>query len=170
MLCLGYYWLYGLSAPVVFPIFLVLPFLWALAAVDFRSKILPDTLVLAVAVLGGVRLLLRMAGEGEVFGPFLEAASGALIFGGVAWLVGKAVGRLTGKASLGFGDVKFFAVAGWWLGPASLAAFCVAAGLAGIVLGLAWRKVTGEERFPFGPALILSFCLLLALESPLLGL
>ncbi len=172
MLCLLYYGLYGgLVAPGgIVPVFLVLPFLWALMIVDLRLKILPDSLVLVVAVLGLFRLAFRMIeGGGDAAGLALDALGGAPVYGGLAWVAGRVVGRLTGKAALGFGDVKFFAVAGLWLGVSALGDFCLAAGVAGISLGLLWRKMTGEERFPFGPALILAFCVLLALGSPLLA-
>lgn len=167
-LCLLYYFIYGLSSPeLIFPIFFALPFMWALAVIDLRTKTLPDSLVLAVAVLGAIRLFFAVLDSALPLALLINSLSGALIFGGVAWGAGALTGRLTGRAALGFGDVKFFAVSGLWLGLTDLAMFCIVAGTAGVVLGLVWRKLTGEDRFPFGPAIIFSFCVLLAFNSPL---
>jgi len=68
---------------------------------------------------------------------------------------------------LGLGDVKFFAVAGLWLGWEALPDFCVVSGLTGLVLGIIWKKITGQPSFPFGPALIFSFYLLFLMGGSL---
>ena len=60
---------------------------------------------------------------------------------------------MRGRHGLGLGDVKFLGVAGLWLGAAWLPAFFVVSGLAGAVLGLAWRRLGRGATFPFGPAL-----------------
>lgn len=68
---------------------------------------------------------------------------------------------LRGKHGLGLGDVKFLAVAGLWLGSLHhLVVFIFYSGLIGIAIGVIWRLVTKEERFPFGPALALSLFML----------
>ena len=65
------------------------------------------------------------------------------------------------------GDVKFFAVAGFWLGLAALPGFLCLAGVGGVLLGLALRFFVKQALFPFGPALILSFFLLILMQGPL---
>lgn len=53
------------------------------------------------------------------------------------------------------GDVKFFAVAGLWLGLDMMPVFFFMSGLFGVLLGGGWRFFTGKSGlFPFGPALI----------------
>ncbi|MCC6598186.1 MAG: prepilin peptidase [Alphaproteobacteria bacterium] len=167
-LCLLYYFVYGLSDPgAVVPIFFALPFLWALVVIDLRTKTLPDDLVLAVLILGGFRLVSTAFAHETLLAPLFSAMAGAVVFGGISWAAGMLVSKVTGKAALGFGDVKFFAVAGLWLGLSFLAWFCIIAGVSGLVLGVIWRWLTGEERFPFGPALIFSFCSILAFGGSL---
>lgn len=63
---------------------------------------------------------------------------------------------IRGRVMLGFGDVKFFAVAGLWLGPWPIISFLFLSGLLGIVLGLFWRAAGRGEVFPFGPSLALA--------------
>ena len=91
----------------------------------------------------------------------LGLAGGALA-GGVAYAIRYAFKRLRGRDALGLGDVKYFAVAGLWLGPSGLPAFMVVTGVAGIAFALLWRRLGGGCEFPFGPALALGLfiCLL----------
>ncbi len=143
------------------PYYLLIPFLIALVVIDLRTYLLPNQLVAIIGGLGLVRLVLHvtLGLEGVDFIGF-QIVSG-LIYGGCAWLLGAAMSRYLGREALGFGDVKFFAVAGLWLGIDQFPQFLMISGLFGIGLAVIWKKVTGSEIFPFGPALIASFFLLL---------
>src|SRR5690606_8342699 len=94
---------------------------------------------------------------------FIDKLGGALVFAFVIWITGKLMTTILKKEALGFGDVKFFGMAGLWLGLSWLPIFMILSGLSGIIWGTGWRVVTRDPVFPFGPALILSFysCLLL---------
>ncbi|MCB1531508.1 MAG: prepilin peptidase [Alphaproteobacteria bacterium] len=165
---LAVYLVHGLSIESVFLI-LALPFLAALTVVDIRQMILPNRLVLILGVLGLVRLIV----EGFVFqiiDPVFVGANhvlAAFLYGGFAFMLGKIFTVILKKDALGFGDVKFFAVAGLWLGLMRLPEFCILAGVLGVVFALVWRATTNERVFPFGPSLIASFYGLLLLESSL---
>lgn len=63
------------------------------------------------------------------------------------------------KDGLGYGDVKFFAVAGLYLNVEMVSSFLLLSGLMGLVLALVWRVLGRGELFPFGPALALSLFL-----------
>ena len=91
--------------------------------------------------------------------------------GGIAWTdlgIGAATGLLIGlslhygfkwirkKDGLGFGDVKFLAVAGAWMGVQPMVPFLFFAGLLGIATALVWRMFNKNPQFPFGPALAIS--------------
>jgi len=169
---LGAYWSLGFSIDVLVFIF-ALPFLWALLVIDLQHKILPDQLVAITGALGlvfaGLHVLhgyevAAMRGAGAMA---VHHLGGAALFALVAWVVGWLVSRLLKKEALGFGDVKFFAVAGLWLGLAALPAFLMASGVLGMVLALLWRWRSGEEVFPFGPALIVAFYALILLKGSL---
>jgi prepilin signal peptidase PulO-like enzyme (type II secretory pathway) len=64
--------------------------------------------------------------------------------------------------ALGMGDIKFFAVAGLWLGFWSFPVFLILSGVFGVSVGLTFKIWKREVLFPFGPALVLSllFCVL----------
>jgi len=149
---LGIYAVYGFTEQG-FIAALAMPFLIALLAIDLKHFILPDALVGALAVLS-------IAFHGTNIIDFLAPG---LAFAFLLWLLGWVMEKALKKEALGFGDVKFFGVAGFWLGFAPLAPLCLMAGVLGVVMGLVWRVVFKSEIFPFGPALIVSFyaCLLL---------
>jgi len=60
------------------------------------------------------------------------------------------------KDALGFGDVKFFCVAGAWLTIADFPAFLFFSGIIGIITGILWRIIGKGKVFPFAPALAVS--------------
>jgi leader peptidase (prepilin peptidase)/N-methyltransferase len=162
------YAVYGLSLPGVFIIALV-PFLMALLVIDLQHLILPNRLVLIVGVMGFLRLIT----EGfilETINPVLIGGNyilGAALYAGTAWLLGWIMTVVLRKDALGFGDVKFFAVAGLWLGVLKLADFCILSGILGVILALAWQQIKKEKVFPFGPALIIALFVLLLVDGSL---
>ena len=163
--CVGLYWVYGLNASALL-IMMTAPFLIALVVIDFEHYILPDSLNVILASLWFCVLIVKMlagaisysdAGWACVYG-----SSSAFIYAFIAWLTGQTMKLILKKEALGFGDVKFFAVAGLWLGVPYLSYFLMLAGICGIVIGLVYRLVFKNQYFPFGPALIVSYyCLLI---------
>ena len=119
--------------------------LLAEAVIDLEHGIIPDVLQLAAAALGLVALGLNDA--------WAEGGIGAALGLGIGLVLRYGFRAVRGRHGLGLGDVKFLGVAGLWLGAAWLPAFFVVSGLAGAVLGLAWRRLGRGATFPFGPAL-----------------
>jgi leader peptidase (prepilin peptidase) / N-methyltransferase len=172
--CLGVFAVYGLTIQA-FIIMAAIPFLVALLVVDMEQMILPDDLQAVLAGLGALfaasAVYLEQGSKGELLAMH---AAGLVLFPALVWIAGRAVSILKKKDALGFGDVKFFAVAGLWLGAIWLPWFMIIAGVFGLTGGLFWRLRREDRRFPFGPALILAFyaCLLLKGQgiSPVFGL
>ncbi len=121
-------------------------------AVDLEHQIIPDQALLALGVAGVLYWLLPGNGTAE----WMNAAFGAGAGFTLAAALRLAFRYLKGRESLGFGDVKFFAVAGLWVGLRGLADFMLLAGLAGILFAVVWRWRGQGEIFPFGPALAFS--------------
>jgi prepilin signal peptidase PulO-like enzyme (type II secretory pathway) len=163
--CLAAYAVYGFTA-AGFVMIAAMPVLAALAAIDFEHMILPDWLNAMLAMLG----LAFIAATGA--GDMPEAMIAACVYAALAWGLGWGMRQLLKKDALGMGDVKFFAVAGLWLGLSALPLFLIFSGLAGIVVGLFWKILRREALFPFGPALILSLltCRLLLPQIQSFGL
>jgi leader peptidase (prepilin peptidase) / N-methyltransferase len=140
----------------------------ALAFIDLDHRILPDLITLNgiwIGVLTSIYLaqpsplivrLVRFAGI-ESAGPrviaLMGSLLGAIVGGGLLWVVGEAYFRLRGVEGMGFGDVKMMAMVGAFLG-APLALLTIMVGsLLGSVIGLAFIRFTRKTRqyeLPFG--------------------
>jgi leader peptidase (prepilin peptidase)/N-methyltransferase len=125
-----------------------------LAAIDLRSKLLPNALVLPFAVTGGVLLL-----AAAPFGAGLPSLLGALIGGGSLFLL-YLVLALISPAGLGMGDVKLAGVLGLYAGYVSPVVW-MATALGGFVLGallgiflLVFTRSSRKTAFPFGPSML----------------
>jgi prepilin peptidase CpaA len=94
---------------------------------DFRTRRIPNRLVAILAVAGIVYSVAR-----SPVVPGLFQAGGGLLAGLLCWLPFYALGWL------GAGDVKLYAAAGAWLGPARAAEGALVAALFGAVLSLIW--------------------------------
>ncbi|MDA7705636.1 prepilin peptidase [Rickettsiales bacterium] len=68
---------------------------------------------------------------------------------------------IKGKYVIGSDDLKFFPIAGIFLGMGNFVYFIAFLGISGIIYGMAWKFFTKEECFPFAPAL--SFALMMNL-------
>lgn len=161
--CIGIYSVYGLTW-FSFPFFIMVPFLVALMMIDFEHMILPNQLVAMLFALGGFVFAMRLMEEPQL-STAITYIGGAILYGLFSWGLGALMAKLLKKEALGFGDVKFFAAAGIWLGLPVLGQFCIGAGVLGVVIGITWKKLTKQPVFPFGPALILSFYGVLLLQG-----
>lgn len=162
--CVCIYLRFGFSVEGLF-LMVAVPFLVSLIVIDIDHLILPDILVFILLAIGIVRLhtmsFLFSEASIDAVSYYLSAAT----YGALAWILGEVVSRVLKKDALGFGDVKFFVVAGLWLGFVHLANFVLLSGICGVVLAILWKKIGKGDVFPFGPALIMSFVLLLLYQG-----
>lgn len=141
------------------------PFLVALIAVDLQQKRLPNALILSCIIITALMqtaFLITGAQTVTSWATFILSGSAYALF---LWFVGWLTGVMLKKEALGMGDVKFFIVAGLGLGLMTLPYFLLLSGILGLVFGMAWKKITKEDLFPFGPALIVSFYILFLIEG-----
>ncbi len=146
---------------------MAMPFLVAMIAIDIEFMILPDQINIILGVLGAVFVVLT-----SPYAPFLAlkyAVLGAALYAGLVFVVGWVLGRVLKKEALGLGDVKFFAVAGVWLGVGLLPAFLILSGVCGVIMGAFWKVILKKDVFPFGPALIVSFVLCVLFQGQIQG-
>jgi prepilin peptidase CpaA len=113
---------------------------------DVRARRIPNALVLAVLVAGLARAALAAGwGPALLLDPTAPVPTAALLAG----VVGLAIGLpLYALGLMGAGDVKLFAAAAVWLGPAGLARACWWTAIAGGVLALAWVAASPLRRAP----------------------
>ena len=131
-----------------------------LLVADLETGLIPDQLHFVLFPLGLLYHWLLGGDWTDVLAATLTAGFiGLALHYGYFWL--------RGRHGLGFGDVKFLPSAGLWLGSLNLlVVYLFYAGLLGVVFGLFWRVVIKEERFPFGPALVVALFALVAAPQP----
>ena len=161
-LCLLFYSVYGLK-PETAAVFILAPVLVSIIDIDFRYKIIPDSLNLAIFLTGvaalGANAVVAAHPVDFIMGHGASALGGALLYGLGSWLLRQAGQIMLKREAMGLGDVKFFTAAGFWLGLNANAAstLMMVSGISGIALALIWKKRTGEAEVPFGPSLIIAF-------------
>jgi len=144
-----------------------------LAFIDMDHRILPDPITLNgiwIGIVVNVFLVTPsplisnlLAHAGYELGPrwisFLGSLAGAVIGGGLLWLVAEVYYRIRGVEGMGFGDVKMMAMVGAFLGaPLALLTIMVGSVL-GAIVGLALIQFGGKHRdyeLPFGTFLSLA--------------
>jgi leader peptidase (prepilin peptidase)/N-methyltransferase len=123
--------------------------LMVMMVVDLEHYIIPDPIHIILIALGiGYHLLMDT--------PLLEVISGFALGGGIGLTLHHGYRWVRKREGLGFGDVKFLAVAGLWLGMKPIVPFLFFSGVFGIVTGLIWRALGRGRIFPFGPSLALA--------------
>ena len=164
LMCVAVYGAWGWTAPGIV-LLIAVPFLVSMLVIDLDHMILPDQLQVILFLLGLVFVFFSGPAS-AVYGP---ALLGAVVYFAVAYALAKGGAVVFKREALGMGDVKFFAVAGLWLGGWSLPAFMMLSGICGVLLGLGWKFVVKTPRFPFGPALIFALFVLLLLRAPVVS-
>jgi len=128
-------------------------FLLSLAAIDLRTRLLPDQLTLPLLWLGLVASV-----ENLYMGPkaaLLGAMAGYLSLWSVYWVFK----QLTGKEGMGHGDFKLLAAIGAWVGLKGILPTILVSSLVGAILGSIWLAMKGRDRatpIPFGPYLAIA--------------
>jgi prepilin signal peptidase PulO-like enzyme (type II secretory pathway) len=170
-MCIAVYSVYGFGVLGILIISAV-PFLLALLLIDIKYMILPNQLVAILFFIGVMRLLFFWSVDKFSYGAGIEIlinyVLAALIFSLLLWGTGALMSKILKKESLGFGDVKFFGMAGLWFGLEALPLFMIISGGIAVVFALVWRQVKKSDVFPFGPALIFTFFILLLYKGILL--
>lgn len=127
--------------------------LLALAAADWRTYLLPDPLVLAVAA-GGVAATALLMPE-ALLDHIGGAVAGFLVF----WAAAALYRRWRGRDGLGLGDAKLLGALGAWVSweglPSTVLIAAATALLAALLQGLRRGRLGGGDRLPFGPFLAL---------------
>lgn len=162
--------------------------------VDIDHQIIPDEVSLGGLVFGLVAIPLWLVTSGSSFSQALTYSGlGALLGGGMLWIVGFLHARISvaagrefehwpgegeaiprpGEADywmwfpgMGFGDIKLLAMIGAFLGPVGVVTTVLLASVLGLFLGLAWALATRTWNSPFGFGPAIAGAALLALFVP----
>jgi leader peptidase (prepilin peptidase)/N-methyltransferase len=156
---LVHYTVFGLTALLVVRLLFACAMI-VLFAIDLEHQLLPDVITLPGLAAGLVFSL--------VFPPgLLDAVIGAILGGGVLWLIAEGYFRYSGQEGMGGGDIKMLAMVGAFLGWQQVLLTLVLASVAGALLGsliIATRRGGMKFAVPFGTFLALG-----ALTASLVG-
>ncbi|MDH4153034.1 MAG: A24 family peptidase [Nitrospira sp.] len=125
--------------------------LLVVAGTDLSHKIIPNVITLPGIVLG-----LISAGTILPLG-LVNGMIGALVGGGILWLLAWASPYLFGKEGMGGGDIKLLAMIGAFLGWKPAVMTIMLGSFLGSVVGVALiasRAIRREDYIPFGPFLV----------------
>lgn len=171
ILCLALYARFGFTWTSLI-LFGLAPVIVAIIDIDFREKIIPDTLNLSIFLIGMAALFSASFQDSNPPDFILEqgttAIAGVLVWGLGSLLLRFVFEKILKREPMGLGDIKFFAAAGVFLGLNADAAslFLILSGAIGVVLALAWKKIIKEDEFPFGPALLIAFVITILTYPP----
>lgn len=134
----------------------------SLALTDVRALLLPDLLVIAVALTGGVAIFFDVVPGVEWLDALIGAAAGSGLLWAIRFIFGKMRG---GIEALGLGDVKLMAAGGLWVGWQGMSYVLVIGALLTVVYGVCWSLLRGEglrrdTHLPLGFGLSLAFLIL----------
>lgn len=127
--------------------------IWALvtlAAIDFDTQLLPDSITLPLLWLG---LAFNFHGA---FADLNSAVVGAMVGYLSLWSIFWLFKLATGKEGMGYGDFKLLAALGAWLGWQMLPAIILLSSVVGAIVGISLIVIFGRGRnvpIPFGPYL-----------------
>ncbi len=142
---LAFFFRPGRTMSGLFLDFIFISLLIALTFIDIDTFRLPDVLVILVAAVGVINALVTK--EPVIWQSLL----GAVIAGGVFFLISYFYAK-----GMGFGDVKFVAALGLYLGAPEILAAIFFASLLGAISGglsLLVNKKSLKDPIPFGPFL-----------------
>lgn len=144
---------FGLSIDFLFYIILF-SILVVISGIDYHYQIIPDTLVLAIFVVGIGLKLANLLSYGQAL-YILNSLLGLLIGGGFLLIV-----AIVSRGGMGGGDIKLMAALGFWIGwKYAILSLLLSFIIGGILsLGLLITKVKSRGEFiPFGPFLVMGF-------------
>jgi leader peptidase (prepilin peptidase)/N-methyltransferase len=129
----------------------------AVCAIDARYGIIPDSLVMVLAVAGALQTCL--IGSAGLLQRVIEAA----VAFGAAYLFRAAYRWVRGFDGLGFGDVKFVAAGVLWIGIDGLPWLLLVAVLSAlaslVILRAEGHELDGKQAISFGPHLAIGLWL-----------
>jgi leader peptidase (prepilin peptidase) / N-methyltransferase len=141
-------------------------FLVALAGIDLRTRLLPDSLTLPLMWLGLIGSI------DNLYMPTKPALLGAMVGYLSLWSVWWLFKQLTGKEGMGHGDFKLLAALGAWVGLKGILPVILLSSLVGAIVGSIWLAAKGRDRatpIPFGPYLAIAGWLVFFFGDEMIG-
>lgn len=160
--CVLCFIIYGYT-PITLFLFALSPILISIVLIDARHMVIPDLLNIWGAILA-ILTAFSLSISFDIYTTqklFLAMLAGGALYFAVSYTLRLIFLKMRKIEALGLGDVKFFAVAGLWLGIKALPYFMIYAGAFGVLYALCSRKFFSKQAFPFGPALIMALIIMI---------
>ena len=122
--------------------------LCVLSQVDLHTFVLPDKLVLAVALSAGFRV------PAEGLGALADGLVGALAIGAPLVLFVLVADMVVGQETMGGGDIKLFAALGFHFGAMQMLLLLMLSCIIGIIFAI--TQQLQKKAMPFGPSIALA--------------
>lgn len=147
--------------------------LFAVAAVDFSHKWIPDRYQIALAVTGGLTFLSE-TGEKAFSCPisWSDRLLGLAVGGGFFLLIYFGARIILKREGMGFGDVKLAICAGLFIGWKGMLLGVIIGSVSASVILIILRRKNGDGKdteYPFAPFLATGFALAVFLAEPLIN-
>ena len=139
----------------------IIPILLIVFSIDYKITLIPDEAHLYIIIISIINILFNIQ---NIFDFIL----GAIVGGGIFFLIAYLSRLLLKKEGMGFGDVKLMASLGLLLGVknilvVSLLSFFIGA-VVGIIL-LLTKKMKKDSYIPFGPFIVISVFIIMFVKS-----
>ena len=134
----------------------LIPMLISAFIVDYKIQIIPNRLNLTMFEIGMIFVFIYGMKNTSIS---IDMLLGALVGGGIFFLITVIGGFIAGKEAMGFGDVKLMGALGLYFGFASTIAISVMSFLFGAVVSIVLmivRKNKMNSYIPFGPFIVIS--------------
>ena len=135
---------------------LLTPMLFSVAYIDYKENIIPNRLVLTMAEVGMlVTFIFGLSDINLAMDMLLGMVLGTAIFG-ILTILGRMV---SGKDSMGLGDVKLIAALGLFFGSSNILAISIISFLIGAIISIILiiaKKKKINEYIPFGPFIVIA--------------
>jgi leader peptidase (prepilin peptidase)/N-methyltransferase len=151
---------------MAFSYWIFLSALMAIAFIDIEHQIIPDVISLPGI---GVGLLLAWL---TLPLSVLQSLIGALVGGGVIYLVSFISLAVLGKEGMGGGDIKLMAMIGTFLGWKNTLLTIFLGSVTGSIIGVSlilFKKKKRDDYIPFGPFLVLGAIISLFLGNRIIN-
>jgi leader peptidase (prepilin peptidase)/N-methyltransferase len=143
---------FGIGWPLLFALVFAYTLI-VLSLIDLDHKILPDIIVLPLLWTG------LIANCFSVFTNLQSAVLGAVAGYLVLWSIYQVHRKISGKEGMGYGDFKFLAAIGAWLGWEMLPVVILLASISGTIISIGFIVIAKRGRdipIPFGPYLAIA--------------
>lgn len=128
-------------------------------SVDFRFQLIPDEVHILLAVVGIVKFLFDLTLKG-----FINQIVGAIIGGGIFFIISLLSLLIFRKEGMGFGDVKLMAALGFVFGIKNIIVITLVSFIIGAIVGslfLIFKSKDSDGYIPFGPFIAIAAVVLM---------